>query len=155
MKLSEIIQPEPIIVYLESSGKTGVIGELVARLPSAKNPAMAEKILQGVLEKENEQTTGIGSGVAIPHAVVEFPLGLEAAFGLSDRGVDFDSVDQIPARIFFLVVSGREEYGLQIRILARIARLMHNQALVRELTRARSAEEVLAVFREEERQHFS
>lgn len=78
-------------------------------------------------------------------------LGLEAAFGLSEAGLDFNALDRRPVRIFFLVVSDKKNYVLQMKFLASIARLMYNQALKEELLRCRSSEEVLAVFQEEER----
>ena len=80
---------------------------------------------------------------------------MEAAFGLSPDGMDFDTLDDLPARIFFLVVSDMENYGLQIKAVARIARLMHNAVLKEALLQCRSSEQVLEVFREEEKLHFS
>jgi PTS system nitrogen regulatory IIA component len=151
MKLSKSILPESIKISLDSRDKEGIIRELVQRLPSARDPATAEVILGAVLESEKMATTGIGEGVAIPHAVVRFRLGLEAAFGLSEAGLDFNALDRRPVRIFFLVVSDKKNYVLQMKFLASIARLMYNQALKEELLRCRSSEEVLAVFQEEER----
>ena len=82
MKLTKLLLPESITVDLRGDSKESVIDELVSLLPSSKDVNTAREISESVLEREKEMTSGLGNGLAIPHALLERPFGLEAAFGI-------------------------------------------------------------------------
>jgi Kef-type K+ transport system membrane component KefB/mannitol/fructose-specific phosphotransferase system IIA component (Ntr-type) len=104
-------------------------------------------LLAGVLEREATMATGIGEGVAIPHARID---GLQApvvAAALSADGIDFDAPDGEPARLIFLLLTPRDDDGAQLEILADIARTFHNDQLREKAVRAKNYTEFLAVLK--------
>jgi mannitol/fructose-specific phosphotransferase system IIA component (Ntr-type) len=98
--------------------------------------------LDAVLVREKTKSTGIGSGIAIPHGKCAAVKELVMAIGLTSEPLDFESVDGKPVRIIFLLVSPADQTGPHIQALAKISRLMLDDEFKQELEGARSAEEV-------------
>ena len=96
-------------------------------------------------------STGIGDGIAIPHGKSAAATELVAAMGTQRRGVDFDALDGEPAFVFFLLVSPANVSGPHIKALARISRLLKNDAFKKKLIQANSAEEIIATIEAAER----
>ena len=96
-------------------------------------------------------STGIGDGIAIPHGKSAAVTELVAAMGTQRRGVDFDALDGEPAFVFFLLVSPANVSGPHIKALARISRLLKNDAFKKKLIEANSAEEIIAIIEVAER----
>lgn len=95
-------------------------------------------------------STGIGNGVAIPHAKTEAVDSLVAAFGRVPDGVDFKSLDGEPAHLIFLLLSPQEEAGLHVRALARISRMLKNAEFRERMLNADDAEEIFSIIQGEE-----
>lgn len=110
--------------------------------PLKAEPPVLERLL---LEREQLQSTGIGDGVAIPHASMETAPGRAAALLITPHGVPYDSIDGADATIIFGVIGPREATGDHLRVLARISRLLRDASTRQQLTQARSAEEVYAL----------
>jgi mannitol/fructose-specific phosphotransferase system IIA component (Ntr-type) len=125
---------------LSASDKAGVIAELTRHLVERSGGTFAE-VLGAVQEREAVLSTGIGFGVAIPHARSSAVSELTLICGVSPSPVPYDSIDGEPVRLFFLIVGPEASAGQHVKILSRIARLVRRENLREKLCQARSAEE--------------
>jgi len=107
-------------------------------------------VFDAVIQREAQQTTGIGGGVAVPHAKHESIQQLTAALGISRDGVDFDAVDDKPVNVVFLIMARVNDPGPHIQALAEIARLLQIPGFFRKLVEAGSSDEVLSAIAAEE-----
>ena len=153
MNLLEILSAETTIVGLRGNSKEEIIEELVDTLKVGDAINDRQKVLEAVLDREKIMSTGIGDGIAIPHGKSGSAQRLIAAFGTHRLGVDFESLDGEPAFVFFLLVSPANVSGPHIKALARISRLLKNDAFKKKLIEASSSAEVLKAVAEEEQQH--
>jgi mannitol/fructose-specific phosphotransferase system IIA component (Ntr-type) len=143
MDFSKILKPESVILGLEKGSKKDVIRQLVRALPlEGKNGR--DEILGAVLERERVMSTGIGRGVAIPHAKTDKVDGLMVVVGIADEPIPFDAIDGKPCRIFFLVVSDPGAASPHVRVLSHISRILNDPTHKEALEKAATREEVLA-----------
>jgi PTS system nitrogen regulatory IIA component len=142
MKMSEIIEEENIIPDLKARDKNSVLEEL-AEVVSNREPSIKKGDLVRVLiERERLGSTGIGDGVAIPHGKmngIKHPL---ISFGRSNKGLDFDSMDGQTAYLFFLLVAPENSSSVHLQVLAKIAKILKNGTIRKNLMEARSKEEI-------------
>lgn len=150
MRLSELIPAAQIRIGLPATTKQEAIEALVALLP-LPDPARRGEVVAAVQEREATLSTGIGRGVAVPHGKTGAVPRLMAALGTVPGGLPFDAVDGEPCRIFILLVSDPDSSGPHVRALAHVARVLNQEKAKRALAAAKTAEEVLAVFREDEK----
>lgn len=141
MKIRDVLRPESVLVYLEEGTKEEMIRQLVRTLPLDGDQ---DQVLEAVMERERVMSTGIGRGVALPHAKTDRVRGLMAAVGITRNPVPFDAVDGKPVRIFILIVSDPRTTSPHIRALSHISRILNDQARKEALERATSPEEVIA-----------
>lgn len=129
MKIMEFLSKGAILPDIKSVKKEDVITELVDGLISAQeiDKRCRNKLIDALMAREALGSTAIGQGVAIPHAKSECVSKLLAAFGISKKGVDFDSLDGEPAYIFFLLVAPQDSAGPHLKALARISRLLKDK----------------------------
>jgi len=141
MVLTQILQPTCIKAPLDGRDKDSVITELVDIL--AENNLLLDKdvVLESVFAREQTRSTGIGSGIAIPHGKCEGVDDLVMAVGIAPEPVNFDSIDQKPVSIVILLVSPADRTGPHIQALARISRLMLDEEFRSKLEKAASPEE--------------
>ena len=140
MLLTELLTPDRIVVPLAATDKPGVIAELTRHLVDRSGGSF-DDVLAAVLEREAVLSTGIGFGVAIPHARSAGVRDLAVVGGRTGAGVAYDGIDGEPVRLFFMIVGPEESAGLHVKILSRIARLVRLDAVRRELTEARTPDE--------------
>jgi PTS system nitrogen regulatory IIA component len=133
--LKDLLQGGLIIADLKAIDKIGVIREFAAHVCAAGKVRDADELVRVLLERESMGSTGIGDGVAIPHGKLHALGEVLVAFGRSHRGVDYQSLDDKPAYLFFLLVSPEDSPGEHLKMLARISRILKNPAL-REKLRA-------------------
>ena len=150
MRVSELLSTERIRIPLTGTTKEEILRELVGLLPSAGDEAKRERILEAVLEREQQMSTGIGQGVAIPHGKTDVVETMEMAFGLASQPVDFRALDGQDCRIFFLLVSPPTMTGPHIRALAQISRVLISNSVRDELGSSADADAVLELLRREE-----
>ncbi|MBD3185049.1 PTS sugar transporter subunit IIA [Candidatus Poribacteria bacterium] len=146
MKLMDFLVPDAIEPNLKSTTKTDSIKELVALLKNANVISDAEAASKVVLDREQLGTTGIGEGIAVPHGKSEAVDKLVAAFGRSEKGVDFDAIDGQPANLLFLLVAPVDSTGPHLMALARISRLLKNRDFRTNLMNAESKSDILKIF---------
>lgn len=149
MKILDVLLKESILTDLKSLDKKGVLEELVT--PVARIAGMNHEYLVKVLmEREQLGSTGIGEGVGIPHGKVKDLESLVLGFGLSRKGVDFESIDGLPTHIFFLLITPENSTGLHLKLLARISRILKNDPFRQKLLHAVNRDEIYSIIKEEE-----
>jgi len=150
MILTQILQPTCVKVPLEGKDKQSVITELVDLLDTSESLLDRNVVLEAVLAREQTRSTGIGSGIAIPHGKCKAVKELVMAIGVAGKGIDFASVDGKPVTIIFLLVSPTDQTGPHIQALARISRLMLDEQFKQGLEKATSADEVYKLLNNKE-----
>jgi fructose-specific phosphotransferase system IIA component len=150
MVLTQILEPAYIKVPLDGKDKESVITELVDILDINELLVDKNDVLQAILSRENTRSTGIGSGIAIPHGKCKGVKDLVMAMGISRDGIDFQSIDEKPVYIIVLLVSPIDRTGPHIQALARISRLMLDEEFKNKLQNAASAQELYELINEKE-----
>jgi fructose-specific phosphotransferase system IIA component len=142
-RISELLTPDLINLDLTSSKKEGVLAEVAEMVYKAGKVSDKDVFLAAIMKRENLESTGIGKGLAIPHARTDTVDGVVMAFARSEEGVDFQSLDQKPAHLVFLIASPEREKSAYIKALARISRLMRKDTFRQQLMEASTAQEVI------------
>lgn len=142
MILTQILQPSCIAAPLKSKDKDSAIEELVNILASAGQVKNAAAALEAVMEREQTRSTGIGSGIAIPHGKSAAVEELVMAVGIAAEPIEFASIDNKPVSIIVLLISPMDKTGPHIQALARISRLLLDEQFKAKLEKASSPEEV-------------
>ena len=129
MKIMDFLSKKAIITDIKSTKKDDAIKELVDILIVSQEVEKRHrnKLIDALMARESLGSTAIGQGIAIPHAKCDCVGNLIAAFGLSKKGVDFDSLDGEPAYIFFLLLAPQDSAGPHLKALARISRLLKDK----------------------------
>jgi len=149
MKILDVLQKESIISDLKSQDKKGILEELVA--PIARITGVNHKDLVRVLmDREQLGSTGIGGGIGIPHGKLKQLESLALGFGLSRKGVDFESMDNQPTHIFFLLVTPENSTGLHLKMLARVSRILKHDQFKAKLLSAANTDEIFSIIKEED-----
>jgi PTS system nitrogen regulatory IIA component len=153
MKILEVLPKEAILADLKAIDKKGVLEELV--IPIAKIAGISpEELVKVLMDRERLGSTGIGEGIGIPHGKVKGLESLILGFGRSRKGVDFDSMDGLPAHIFFLLITPENSTGLHLKLLARISRILKNDLFKDKLLRATTRDDIYSIIKEEEAEEF-
>lgn len=150
MRLLDILSQACIKADLKGKSRKDVILELVDLLVKSGAVKDKAKVIDAIMEREKLMSTGIGNGVAIPHAKTNSCLRLCAAFGRSS-GVPFDALDEKPVRLVFLLVTPETETGPHISALARISRLLKHKVFKDALLSAKNEAEIYRIIEEEEK----
>lgn len=145
MRLIELLDAERVRVPLAARRKDELLRELVDLVMGPDEGERAEEVLRAVLEREKVLSTGIGGGVAIPHAKTDAVSSLCIAAGRTADGVDFDALDGEPVRLCFLLVGPESEAGAHVKALSRIARVVRRESVREQLARVQTPEEFLRV----------
>lgn len=151
VRLSELLSPATIKLNLASAQRDDVLQELVGQLPElAGRPEAREALLRALREREQLHSTGIGGGIALPHARNALAGVVDRAVIVFGRhtGIAYGAVDGIPARLFFMLVAPTIQQHLAI--LARISRLLRDAKLRDELLTTDRPERVIQLIREAE-----
>lgn len=151
-RVGVLLTPERIRIPLRASSKAEVLPELVdVVVASLGLSAEREAVLQAVLERERVLSTGIGGGVALPHAKYDGLSDLVMAAGVTVEPIEYESLDGRPVRLFFLLLGPERAAGDHVRALSRISRIVQNESLRSSLVGATDAERFVRVLGEAER----
>ncbi len=143
MKFIEHVDPGNIKLGLEGQRKDEVIEELVELLVESCNVSDADTILNAVLSREREGSTGLEKGVAIPHAKSDAVNKLCIAIGISKDGVDFEALDGKSSHLFFLMVAPTNESGPHVQAIAKIVKMIKIDRFRSKLLKAKQPQEVI------------
>lgn len=149
MKILEVLKQEAIIADLKASNKKAILEELIVPVASIAGIDQ-EKLVRVLLERERLGSTGIGNGIGIPHGKLKELEELVIGFGLSRKGVDFESIDGQPAHIFFVLMTPENSTGLHLKLLARISRILKNDSFRERLLTAADREEIYNIIKGED-----
>ena len=149
MKILEFMPKEAILDDLKSQNKKGILEELVVPLAdtSGLNP---EDLVRVLMERERLGSTGIGGGIGIPHGKIRDLASLVLGFGLSRKGVDFESIDGDPTHIFFVLITPEDSTGLHLKLLARISRILKNDHFKERLMNAADRDDIFDIIKQED-----
>jgi PTS system nitrogen regulatory IIA component len=148
MNITDILDENSIIAELTSRDKKGVLEELVSVLVEHGRLHDKEKPVQVLLERERLGSTGIGDGIAIPHGKLKEIKSIICSFGRTKAGVDFQSIDEKPTHLFFLLLAPEDSASEHLQALARLSRLLKDDQLKRRLMEANSKEEIYRIITE-------
>lgn len=153
MRLCDYISKDLVFIIDDAGDKPTFLKKVVS-LVQERYPALdKDRLLGRLMEREEQVTTGIGHGVAIPHAAVD---GLESTLCVVAQvpgGIDFQALDASPVHVIFLLLSPPGSTGTHIRLLARIARLVDEETFVLRMAQAHGAEELYEVVSQEDCRH--
>jgi PTS system nitrogen regulatory IIA component len=153
MKITDILHEDSIIGKLTSRDKKGVLEELVSVLVEHGRLKSKEKPIQVLLERERLGSTGIGDGIAIPHGKLKDIKSMVCSFGRTREGIDFQSIDEKPSHLFFLLFAPQESAGEHLQALARLSRILKEGRLRKRLMEAASENEIYRLIAEEDEQY--
>ncbi|MFC1599351.1 PTS sugar transporter subunit IIA [Candidatus Omnitrophota bacterium] len=148
--ISEYLKEERIVLDLKAGDKEETIRNLAEVLREQQQITDFDKFLSDVFERENLGTTGIGLGLALPHARTQAVSAFVIAIGRIDAGVEFSSLDGEPAKLMFLMGTPKEEVQGYLKILAHLTRLLKRESFRTALMEAKTPQEVIDVFKKEE-----
>ena len=149
MKISQLLHKSAIIADLTASDKKGVVDELATGI-STTTTASAKDIATVLMEREQLGSTGIGGGVAIPHGKLDTVKSIQVGLGLSRKGVNYDSLDNKPVHIFFLLLTPSNSAGEHLKVLARISQLLKIDQFKKGLLAAETADMIYDVIMEQD-----
>jgi PTS system fructose-specific IIC component len=150
LKISDFLTPEAIIMEIKAKEKIAAIKELVSHMVVNKFVNDGEEFLKALAKRENLESTGIGDGIAIPHARTNAVKDLVLAFARSPEGVDFSAVDGKPSYLIFLIASPENKKSEYIMALAKLSRLLRKQQVRDQLKDADSPQKILSVIKKNE-----
>jgi nitrogen PTS system EIIA component len=149
MKILEVMQKEAILDDLKSHNKKGVLEELVVPLVGITGMSQ-ENLARVLMERERLGSTGIGGGIGIPHGKIKGLETLVLGFGLSRKGIDFESIDGQLTHIFFVLITPEDSTGLHLKLLARISRILKNDHFKDRLLNAADRQEIFEIIKDED-----
>ncbi|MCD5466889.1 fructose-specific PTS transporter subunit EIIC [Lactobacillus delbrueckii subsp. bulgaricus] len=150
MRIKDILSPESMIMDLQATTKDEAINEMADLEVATGIVNNKEKFVESIWAREKESTTGIGGGIAMPHARNEYINKARVLFAKSEKGVDYDSLDQQPVYLFFMITAPAGADNTHLQALAKLSSLLINPDLVEKLKAAKTADEVIDLFSQAE-----
>ncbi len=154
MKISDILTEDLVVAGLTGTSKNDIIDAMVDLVATSPKVLDREKVRAAILERERIMSTGVGNGFAIPHGKTDAVTDIVAAFAVTREEIDYDSLDEKPVRLVFLLVGKDNLVGPHIKLLSRISRLMNKEEFRKRLLNVASPKEILEMFRQEEASYF-
>jgi PTS system nitrogen regulatory IIA component len=151
MRIVDFLSRDGVIASLKATTKEEVLVELVSPIARADSAVDSDLLVRTLIERESLGSTGIGGGIAIPHGTFNGLSKLMASFGKSVNGIDFNSMDEKPAHLFFLLVAPKNSAGEHLKALARISRLFKDPILKRDLQEAETMDDIYSLLEESDR----
>lgn len=148
MTLADLLSVEQIVPQMQTTERWAAIVELtnlLVRVGKIK-PEDEETVLAALRRREETMSTGIGFGIALPHASSDRVQEVVAAFGRAPQGIEFDSLDNAPVRFIVLFVVPKDQFQTHLRTLAAIAKLLNDRQVRESLAGAETAEDILTIF---------
>ena len=148
MTLGSLLSADQIIPEMRATERWAAIVELIDLLVQKGRVRGSDRdsILAALRQREETMSTGIGFGIAIPHASSNCVSEVVAAFGRSSTGIEFDSLDNSPVRFIVLFVVPKDQFQVHLRTLAAIAKFLNDKSVREQLAKADSSDGILAIF---------
>ncbi len=152
MRFTDYLREETIITDLEAESKEEVLREIVGTLRQRGVIGDEDLYYSALIDREKLCSTGIGKGVAIPHAKLRDREGILVSFARSLKGVDFEAVDKRPVHFFFTIFTPEDVPEEYLVLLARISRMAKDESFRRAVLQARTEGEIMRIFEEKDRE---
>src|SRR5205814_9648501 len=148
MTLGNLLSADSIIPEMQATERYAAIAELVNLLVAHGQIAEADRdaVLAVLRAREETMSTGIGFGIAIPHASSDRVTKVVAAFGRSSKGIEFEALDNSLVKFVVLFVVPKDQFQTHLRTLAAIAKLLNDRSVRESLAAAKSSDEILSIF---------
>jgi mannitol/fructose-specific phosphotransferase system IIA component (Ntr-type) len=153
MKLSGYLEKNLTATGLSPTDKAGLFDHLLAMVEKHYPLGNRKKVLDDLLVRERQSTTGIGCGVAIPHTIVESLPKTVLAIASIPEGMEFHAVDHMPVNVVFMLLSPPNRVREHIKLLARIARICSTPQTVKNMGEAQGGDAILAIIKREDQNH--
>lgn len=145
MKLSKFCDENLVLFDMNATTKDDAIGELVDLAATSNMVKDHDRLLADVRDREELVTTGVGYGVAFPHAKTRSVKGIVIVFGRSSKGIEFDAMDHQPVNLFFFIAAPEDAIGQHLNVMARLSYLMKSSENRQALLEAASPGDVLTL----------
>ena len=148
MTLGNLLSAETILPEMQATERYAAIAELVSLLVGTGQIAAPDQndVLTALRAREETMSTGIGFGIAIPHASSDKVTKVVAAFGRSTKGIEFESLDNAMVKFVVLFVVPKDQFQTHLRTLAAIAKFLNSREVRDQLGTAATAADILTVF---------
>jgi fructose-specific phosphotransferase system IIA component len=154
MKMSDILTENLVATGLAGESKKEIIDAMIDLVATSPKVLDREKVRKAIFEREEIMSTGVGNGFAIPHGKTDAVTDIVAAFAVTASPIDYQSLDEKPVRLVFLLVGKDNLVGPHIKLLSRISRLMNKEEFRKRLLELKTPQEILEAFRHEEATYF-
>jgi fructose-specific phosphotransferase system IIA component len=154
MRISDILTEEVIATGLPGGSKEEIIDAMIDLVASSPKVVDKEKVREAVFEREKIMSTGVGNGFAVPHGKTDAVSDIVAAFAVTAEPIDYESIDEKPVRLVFLLVGKNNMVGPHIKLLSRISRLMNKEEFRKRLIAVSTPKEIIEIFKQEEATYF-
>ena len=148
MKVSDYLKEDFCLLDLTAATKEDAIREIASSLMKTGKVADLDTFVKDILERESLGSTGIGHGVAIPHARTDSISGFIVGFGRSSKGVDFNAIDSQDVHLVFLMGTAPKELNFYLRLLAELSKLLMDPSFRKALMSAESQKEAIKVIKD-------
>ncbi|EUJ26585.1 PTS sugar transporter subunit IIA, partial [Listeria grayi] len=150
MKITELLSKETMILSLQATTKEAVIDELISSLERNGKINDPKLFKEEIMKREAQSSTGIGEGIAMPHAKTKAVNVPTVVFAKSEQGIDYESLDGQPAELFFMIAATDGANETHLETLAALSRLLVNPDFVQALKNTKTPDEVIALFDEQQ-----
>jgi len=154
MKISDILTDDLVVTGLQGKTKDDIIDAMIDLVAASPKVLDKEKVRKAIFERERIMSTGVGNGFAIPHGKTDAVTDIVAAFAVTAEPIDYQSLDEKPVRLVFLLVGKDNLVGPHIKLLSRISRLMNKEDFRKRLLVQQTPREIIEMFRQEEATYF-
>ena len=151
MNLADTLRADFILDDIRATDKAGLFCEMTDYLASRIDGIDRDKVIQSLFDRERLGTTGIGHGVAIPHGKIKGLNEMVVVFGRSVRGVQYNSLDNMPAHLIFLIISPENSAAAHLKLLSSISRLLKSHDLRLSLMKAAGRDEIYRIISDAEK----
>lgn len=150
MQISDFLTARTVAVDLVADSKEDLINSMIDILAHHDGVTDIEEVRRAVFERENMMSTGVGKGLALPHAKCKAVSDTVAALATLKNPVEYGSIDDEPVRISFLLVGTPDAKSQHVKVLSRVSRLMNRESIRSDLLASKTSAELLDIFRKAE-----
>lgn len=154
MRISDILNESLVATGLPGSSKDEIIDAMIDLVAASPKVVDKNKVREAIFEREKIMSTGIGNGFAIPHGKTDAVSDIVAAFAVTAEPIDYQSLDEKPVRLVFLLVGKYSMVGPHIKLLSRISRLMNKEEFRKRLLEVKTSKDIIEMFKQEEATYF-
>lgn len=154
MDIHSLLSSSKILSSYQPKTKHELLVDMIQLLSEDLDAGSLEAVREAVLNRESIMSTGVGKGLAIPHGKTEQVVQNYAVFARLTEGIEYESIDDIPVRMVFLLVGPTSKNSTHIKLLSRISRLMNSATFRDKILECETTEQILEAFTLEEQKYF-